>query len=513
MKPKARATKSMRLPAQRSKPARKAAARRPAAKTASRAPAKAPAKARKGTASRPRKVKRVAAGAARPARIDGDALLGRAERVVSMALARGATQAECYLEWGEGLDVELEKGAIASTGSGQGGGGSVRLLVEGRVGFAYFTSDAEAPVAIEQAKRDSRLGERIGFSLPAGGKAKTLPGRWHGDVAALDVDAAIAMAKDLVAGAKEAAPKANLSGGGIGLESEWCAIASSEGVASWDRSTGVSAGASLVQTDGKTSVSASESRSSHTLDVDAHEVAAEAGRTLVSLLKPKKAEGGRKQVMFRPEAASELVADLVVSASLGDEARRGKTVWSKKLGEPVAASILDVRDDCHVAGAIAAVPFDDEGLPTKRLPIIAGGVLRNFLYDSWDATRHQAKSTHSAVRGDFKSRPATGTHHLVVSSQGSRPLSKLLAGMDDGYLVESVLGAHTANATTGDFSVTSPNVWQVEGGAIVGPVREIAIGGNLPDLLLRLQGISKEAKQMDGMRMPHLLFGDVDVSV
>lgn len=468
-------------------------------------------------AARPRKqasTKRVASKAThRPAPIDGHALLGRAERVVSMALSRGAAQAECYLEWGEGLDVELEKGAIASTGSGQGGGGSVRVLVDGRVGFAYFTSDAEAPVAIEQAKRASRLGERIGFTLPSGPKPKPIAGRWHGDVAALNVDTAIGMAQDLVAGAKESAPKSTLSGGGIGLGSEWCAIASSEGVGCWDRSTSVSAGASLVQADGQASVSASESRSSHSLDLDAREVAAEAGNTLVSLLKPKKAVGGRKQVLFRPEAASELVADLVVSAVLGDDARRGKTVWSQKLGQAVAHPMLDVHDDCRVAGAIGAVPFDDEGLPTKRVPIIAAGVLRNFLYDSWDATRHKARSTHSAVRGDFKSRPGTGTHHLVVSAKGMRPLAKLLAGMDDGYLVESVLGAHTANATTGDFSVTSPNVWQVESGAVVGPVREIAIGGNLPDLLLRLQGVSKEAKQTDGMRMPHLLFGDVDVSV
>lgn len=447
------------------------------------------------------------------ARIDGQELLGQAERVVAQARSRGIAEAECYIEWGEGLDVELEKGAIASTGSGQGGGGSVRVVVDGRVGFAYFTDAKDAPAAIEQAKRASRHAEKLGFALPSAAKPKKLAGRWDSAAAAMDVDAAMAVAKDLIAGSRAAAPKSLLSGGGVGFSAEWCAIASSAGISAWDRSTGVSAAASLVQEDGGRSVSASESRSSHRLDVDGHAVAEEAGTTLVSLLKPGKAKGGRTQVMFRPEAGAELVTDLVVSACMGDEARRGKTVWSEKLGTRVASPRLDFTDDPTLPGAVGGVPFDGEGLPTRRLPILSRGVLKTFLYDAWDAHRHGAKPTRSAVRGDFKARPSTGTHHIAVTGAGARPLEKIVAGMDHGYVVESVLGAHTANATTGDFSVTAPNVWRVEKGAITGPVREIAIGGNLPDLLLRLDGLSREAKQMDGLRMPHLVFGGVDVSV
>ncbi|MCA1818436.1 MAG: TldD/PmbA family protein [Thermoplasmatota archaeon] len=445
--------------------------------------------------------------------MDGEELLGRAERVVAQARSRGIAQAECFLEWSEGLDVELEKGAIASTGAGQGGGGSVRVVVDGRLGFAYFTDVRDAAAALDQAREASRHAEKLDYSLPTASKPRRLGGRWDDRVAAMDVEAAIGMARDLLAGGRETAPKALLSGGGVGLQAEWCAIASSEGVSVWDRATAISAAASLVQEDGRASISASESAASHRLDLDGKAVAAEAGRTLGALLKPAKAEGGRVSVLFRPEAAAELVSDLVISACLGDEARRGKTVWSDKLGKRVAAPRLDYTDDPFVAGAVGGVPFDAEGLPTQPVPIVAKGMLKNFLYDSWDAHRHGAASTRSAIRGDFKARPSTGTHHVVVAGAGARPLDRLLAGVDDGFLVESVLGAHTANATTGDFSVTAPNVWRIRKGAVAGPVREIAIGGNLPDLLLRLDGVSKEAKQMDGMRMPHLLFADVDVSV
>lgn len=444
--------------------------------------------------------------------MDGDALLGRAERVVERARSRGVTEAECWMEWGEGLDVEIQKGAIANTGASQGGGGGVRVVIEGRVGFAYFTRDRDAPGAVALAVRASRHAEDLGFHLPSAARAGRLAGRWDPDAAALETDDAMRLTGDLLGAAKESAPKATVAGGGVSMDAGWCAIASSEGTAAWDRSTGVNAAASLVQGDRGRSVAASESRASHRLDLDTAAVAHDAASTITSLLRPTPAPTGRLAVVFRPEAVAELVTDLAISACMGDEARRGKTVWSDRLGQPVASARLTIADDPRAPHAVGGVPFDAEGLPTRRLPIIDKGRLRTFLYDAWDAHRHKARPTRSAVRGDFKTRPSTGTHHVTLAVSGARPLQRLVAGIDHGLLVDSVLGAHTANATTGDFSVTAPNVWRVKGGEVVGPVREVALSGNLPALLQRIGGASKETKQMDGLRVPHLLFEDLDVS-
>lgn len=440
-------------------------------------------------------------------------LLARAERLVERLRAH-ADQVEVYLESGAGLDVELEKGAIASTGFSRSAGGAVRVVQAGRLGFAYFTQDAQAVAAMEQALRQSRHATIQGYSLPSAPRPPSLPGRWDGAVAALQVPDVLALADGLLQGARDAAPAATLAGGGAGLSVSACAIASSLGVAVADQSTSVSGGASLVLDEGERSLSASESLSSHRLDLDGHAIAEAAADTVLSLRRPKPVEaGGRFQLLLHPEAGTELVAGLVVSAATGDDAMRGKTVWSGKLGEQVAHPTLRVADDPHAPGAIGAVPFDDEGIPCAPLSILDGGVLRNYLFDSWDGHRHKRPTTASAVRDDFKVRPGTDTHHLVVSAAGARPWDALVAGMDDGFVVESVLGAHTANVTTGDFSVTAPNVWRVRKGAVEGPVSEIAVAGNLPQLLQRLEGCGSEPKRMSGMQMPGLLFGDVDISV
>lgn len=504
-------------------PAAKRTTRRGTAPRASKPRAKAPAKRapRGPERSKPKSTIKQATRQGRAAgarRIDdeladGAALLARAERAVQMALARGAAEAEVYVEAGASLDVELENDRIATTGASRATGACVRLVRDGRLGFGYWSDDRDAAAAIDQALQQSRLAPARGFRFPGGAKPKALPGRWDPRIVGLEVGDAIGLAQELLAGAKEASPKSTLAGGGASLEFGAWAVANSAGVAAWDRATSCGAAASLVLQDGERAVSAGESRTLHTLRLDARAVAVEAGEVTESLRGPKPAKAsGARDLVLKPDAAADLVSNLAVSAATGDDAMRGKTVWSAKLGEEVAAPLLDLTDDVTVPGAVGASPIDGDGLPTGRTPIIAGGVLRTFLFDAWDAHRHGQASTRSAVRGGFKARPETGTQHLVLSSRKATPFAKLVAGIDDGYLVDNVLGAHTANVTTGDFSVTAPNVWRIRKGAIEGPVSEVAIAGSLPDLLHRVDGVGKEAKAMDGARVPVVRFRGVSVS-
>lgn len=500
------------------KPAQSAKARKP---TTIRRVAKSDKAAKGAKAAKPAKPAKPASARApaRPAaapssELDGPGLLAMAERAVERAMARRAVQeAEVFWESGEALQVELENDRIATTSASNGRGAGLRLITGGRLGFAYFTHPDQLAGAIDQAIAQARHGPDKGYHLPDGRKPKALAGRWDDRIAALEVDVAIGLARDLLAGAKAAAPKATVAGGGVGLDAGMTAIASSRGVACWERSTTVSGAVSLVLADGERSVSAAESHAEHRLGLDASAIASRAAETVLSLKGPKPPEaGGRFDVVFRPEAVAELVVDMAVNAATGDEARRGKTVWSERLGQSVAVRGLSLVDDSFAKGAIGGAAFDDEGVPTKALPILEDGILRNFLYDTWDAHQHGAKTTASAVRGGFKSRPDTGTHHLTLSSRKAKANDALVAGVDDGFLVESVLGAHTANATTGDFSVTAANVWRIRNGAVTGPVSEVAIGGNLPDLLLRLDGVGSTPKRMDGLSLPPLRFRAVDVS-
>ncbi|MEK6985091.1 MAG: TldD/PmbA family protein [Candidatus Thermoplasmatota archaeon] len=440
-----------------------------------------------------------------------NALLARAERLIEKAAVRGL-EAEVYLEQGRGLDAEIEKGVLSGMNAHGSGGGAWRVIQDGRLGFAYFADDGKAIAALDAALVLSRLAPAKGFHFPAPSKATTLPSRWDGAIAEPDPAALLASAKALIAGAREAEPKLQVSGGGAGLSWGASALANTHGVRAADAATMAGASVSVILEEGESAISTGEMQSSHRFDLDPHAIGHKAGATARSLRSPKPARAGVADIIFRPEACMELVAGLAVAAATGDEAMRGKTMWSGKLGQAVANPALSILDDPLDPAALGAVAFDDEGAATRRIPIVEKGVLRNYLFDGWDAAEHKQASTASAVRGGWTARPTTDTHHLTVEGPSS-DLDKLVAGVEEGFLVESVLGAHTANETTGEFSVTAPNVWRIHKGALAGAVSDIAIGSDLSTMLRNADGVSRERRRMDGASIPHIRVRGLDVSV
>ncbi len=446
---------------------------------------------------------------ARPA--VADTMLARAERLVEQAASR-KVEAEVYLEQGRSLDAEIEKGVLSGMASHASGGGAWRIVKDGRLGFAYFADDTKAVAALEAALTLSRLAPAKGFQLPHPTKPSALPVQWDEAVAHPDPAKALAWAQELLVGARSAEPKLQVSGGGIGLSWGASALANTNGVRASDAATQAGASVSVVLEEGERSISTGEMAVSHRLDLDPRAVGAKAGATAKSLAGPKPAKGGARDIVFRPEACLELVAGLAVAAATGDEAMRGKTVWSGKLGQAVAAPGLSIVDAPLDPLAIGGCAVDDEGTATRRLPIVEGGILRSYVFDAWDGHEHKQATTGSAVRGGWTTRPTADTHHLTLEGPAFG-LDALLAGVDEGFLVESVLGAHTANETTGEFSVTAPNAWRIHKGALAGAVSDIAIAGDMASLLGSVDGMSREIRRMDGASIPHVRARGLQVSV
>ena len=76
--------------------------------------------------------------------------------------------------------------------------------------------------------------------------------------------------------------------------------------------------------------------------------------------------------------------------------------------------------------------------------------------------------------------PTTGCGDVqLLSSKKAQSRDELIQTMDEGYIVHSVMGAHTANPTSGDFSVTTSTILRVEDGEIMGALKQAGVSGNL----------------------------------
>ena len=82
--------------------------------------------------------------------------------------------------------------------------------------------------------------------------------------------------------------------------------------------------------------------------------------------------------------------------------------------------------------------------------------------------------------------------------------------INDAFLVTDILGAHTANPITGDFSVEASNSFLLNNGDRK-PIKKAMISGNIYDLLGDAMAVGDEIKQRGSFIVPRLLLHDVRV--
>src|SRR5581483_9759992 len=165
-------------------------------------------------------------------------------------------------------------------------------------------------------------------------------------------------------------------------------------------------------------------------------------------------------------------------------------------GERVASAAVTLVSDPTDAGSFDAGQIDGEGLARRRVPLIEGGHLQGFLYDTASGRRAGRASTGSASRG-YSSAPTVGAPALTLAP-GTRSRAELLASLDDGVCVQDVSGLHSGvNPVSGDFSVGATGL-AVRNGALAEPFREATIASTLQRMLLDVAEVGADIEWLPG---------------
>lgn len=187
-------------------------------------------------------------------------------------------------------------------------------------------------------------------------------------------------------------------------------------------------------------------------------------------------------VVFTPRGIQVLLLPLTLGVN-GKNVLKGDSPLARRLGERIAASGFSLSDDATVDYAPRSAPYDDEGVPRRRNAIIEEGVLAGFLYDLETAAKAGMVSTGNG--------PGCGPSNLLVAPGGTS-FSEMVKSMQEGIVVEDVLGLGQSNAINGDFSVNIALGYKVERGEIVGRVKDTMVAGNVYDALPRIEAIGSE---------------------
>jgi PmbA protein len=244
-------------------------------------------------------------------------------------------------------------------------------------------------------------------------------------------------------------------------------------------------------------------------DVDPAWVGKEAARRAVEALGAGRIETRKGSVVFENMVVIELLGTLAGSFFAGNVAR-GKSMLAGREGEKVLSELINIYDDGVLAGGWASAPFDAEGVARRKTPLIGKGVCSGFLYDTYWGVRLGHESTGNSVRGGFKGSPSVGTTNLYMEG-GSTSLEGLFELMGDGLFITEMMGVHTVDTVTGEFSLGASG-FLVEGGKVAGPVRGFAVSGTLLELLSCVEAVGSDLRHLGSVGAPSLLVCDVDAS-
>lgn len=205
-------------------------------------------------------------------------------------------------------------------------------------------------------------------------------------------------------------------------------------------------------------------------------------------------ETGRYTCVFSPEAFLDLIgafSSLFNARSVLD----GVSLSSREsLGKPLTVPFLSIHDNGLHPGNVGASAFDGEGTPTRRLALVEGGVLTNFLHSEATARQFGVQPTGHAGMG---AKVAVGPDWFEItatpgSGGGQAGLDRFNAG-EPIVWIDSLSALHAGvKASQGSFSLPFDG-WLVSGGE-ARSIEAATVAGDIRSLLKAIVGFEGEAK-------------------
>lgn len=432
------------------------------------------------------------------------------ERLLDAVRAR-ADAADAQRHAAVRTSIAFESGRLKACGISEETGVNLRVVRGGRVGIAGTTAGDHADL-IARALASAELGEAVALQFPPAGPLPQIP--THAPAAAdASLERLTVLGHELVARVSRDGCQVNVA---IEREIAETRVVNTAGVDAAYSSTGVAVSVDLTRFAGDDVLMVYDYYSG--VDLPA---AAELDAMVRSLddrfaaaLRLAPPPEGSLPVVFTPAGLSAVLLPLEQALS-GKAVLQGVSPLAGKAGERVFDERFSLTDDPLVPGRSSSRPLDDEGVPSRVVPLVQRGVVAQFVYDLETAARANTASTGHGRRGTF-GKPRVGYSNLIVGSRASSRSSDLGGGLTgaipDGLVVDDLIGVGQGNVIGGAFSHPVSLAYRVQNGEITGRVKDAAVAGNVYELLKRIGGSGSDGRWVGSRWAASILLEGVSVA-
>jgi PmbA protein len=426
-------------------------------------------------------------------------------RLLDMARAGGASQAEVSCNEERGLSVNVRMGEVETVESTRDRGIAVTVYFGQRKGSASTADLREDSLqaTVDQACAIARYTEddEAAGLADAEGMAHEFPDLdlWH--PWEIDADRAVDLALACEAAGRGADARIrNSDGASVGTGQSVSVYANSHGFVGRERSTHHSLGCALIAGEGdgmQRDGWYTTGLSGQDLD-DPQSVGRRAAERTVARLQPRSVPTGQYPVLYSAEVARSLVGHLLGAVSGGALYRRASFLLDQA-GQQIFPDWFAIEELPRLRRGLRSGSFDAEGTATRDSMLVQAGVLQRYVLGSYSARKLGLKTTGNAG----------GVHNLKVLANAGG-LDALLGGMRRGLLVTELMG-QGVNSVTGDYSRGAGGFW-VENGQVAYPVDNVTVAGNLKDMFQAIEAVGDDVDRRSHIAMGSVLLGRMTVA-
>ena len=431
-------------------------------------------------------------------------MINIAEEILNHAL-KNCDEAEVYVEKEKSIDIDIQNNEVKFAKEESTYGIGVRVILENKMGFSYTTNTEKikdtANRAIFNAK--SNIKDNY-FDFAEKTNYNEIKGIYDKKIESMAIEDSIEFSKDMINLVEE--EKCEPTSGGFQAGCYQSLILNSKGVNCKDKATAFSGFIAVnAEKNGELST-AYEGETSRSFDINPEWIAHNASDIAKRSLNGKPIETKDMAVILDHRAGAGLLASFI-NAFNADNVQRGRSLYANQIGNEVVSNSLSIYDDGTYEGGLNSSISDGEGTKSQKTVLIEKGILRNYIYDIYTSKKGDTISTGNGMRSSFADMPSVAPSNFIVEFNDYMEISDI----SEGIIVTDVLGAHTANPISGDFSVESNNAFKIENGEIVEPIKKAMLSGNIFNAMKTSAGISKEKRKMGPFIIPRILIPNLRV--
>jgi len=210
-------------------------------------------------------------------------------------------------------------------------------------------------------------------------------------------------------------------------------------------------------------------------------------------------------VILEPPAVTDMLFHLGAFTFNGLAWIEGRSALSDRLGERVCGENITLVDDALDSRGIRRA-FDFEGVPRQRVELIGNGIATGIVHDVRTAARAGARSTGHAGPPSSAWGPVPSNLFLTP---GESSVDEMIAATQRGLLVTRFHYTNMLDPSSAVLTgMTRDGTFLIEGGEIVGGIRNLRFTENLLEALSRVEMIGRDGWLDDYAWAPPLLIRD-----